>query len=154
MVTSVHRRAETSLAIAWLTVAGISSIGLIVGCGCGAFSTGATGFVAPHGGMLMPFRVGKKKGLIEIVKKEGSGPITAEVSFYFYKENGSQFVPYNPAPDAGTLEVNRGKKVVLESDDDALVTPTGPVLFENSAVEGTLSVEFDDETRVFPLGIR
>lgn len=133
-----------------LRACGCCVLALLVGGGCSdAPSTANPGEPPPHGGRLVFFRDGT--GLIEVVKKEGTDPMTAEVSFYFFKE---AYTPYEPTPESGVLVIDGTRKVSLQADGDALVTPTGPVLFADQDVDGVLSVELDGETRQIPLGLR
>jgi hypothetical protein len=126
-------------------------LGLVVACGCSRSQlTADPGEPPPHGGKLIFIPDGT--ALIEVVKKQGAAPITAEVSFYFYKEGG--YEPYEPAPQSGVLVIDEKHKVPLQTDGNALVTPTGPVLFEGNDVDGVLSVELNGELRQIPLGLR
>ncbi len=135
---------------AGLRVSGFLWLGLMVGCGREiAFSTADPGEPPPHGGKLIV--IPGHACLIEIVKKEGVDPITAEVSFYFYDEG---YTPFEPAPRSGVLVIDGQREVPLQVDGDALVTPTGPVLFRDQDVDGVLRVELDGEARQIPLGIR
>jgi hypothetical protein len=90
-------------------------------------------------------------GCVEVVKKEGTYPISAELSFYFFTEG---YVPYEPVPTSGLLVINKEQRIFLQAEGDALVTPTGPVLFGDQEIDGVLSVELDGEARQIPLGIR
>jgi hypothetical protein len=118
------------------------------GCGRTA-STDDPGPAPPHGGRLVFFPDGS--GLVEVVKKEGAEPTTAEVSFYFYRDG---FNPFDPAPESGTLVIDEKENVPLESDGEGLRTPAGPILFGNREVDGVLKVELDGEAITIPLGIR
>ena len=123
---------------------------VIVGCGgCGGISTADPGPPPPHGGTLVVLPDGTC--LIEVVKKKGNEPITAEVTFYFYKD---AYTPYDPAPTSGILILDDQRQVSLQIDGDALVTPSGPALFGDEEVNGVLSVEFDGEARQIPLRVR
>ncbi len=131
------------ICIVWIMAA-------VAGFGCSrAPSTDNPGEPPPHGGRLVFFADGT--AFIEVVKKEGTAPITAEVSFYFFKD---AYTPYEPAPKSGVLIIDGNREVPLDTDGDALATPTGPVLFADQDVDGVLSVELDGETRQFPLGMR
>ncbi len=135
-----------------MRAAGLLCIGFSIGCGSGPPSTSNPGEPPPHGGVSVSMPGGT--GLVEIVKKdtsESQQSVTSEVSFYFFK---SAYTPYSPTPDAGTLTLGNGKKVQLRSDGDALVTPPGPVLFNNGDVDGTLTVQLDGASRTIPLGVR
>jgi hypothetical protein len=93
------------------------------------------------------------KGQVEVVRKEGasgSAPVTAEVSFYFFKDAGT---PYTPAPSAGTLTVGK-KTVALKPEGDALVTPIAPPLFPKGQLDGDLTIELDGKPTTIPLGVR
>jgi hypothetical protein len=133
------------------TLGYLITLGLIFGCvGCGGrVSTANPGPPPPHGGRLILLPDGT--GLIEVVKKKGTAPMTGEVSFYFFKD---AYTPYEPAPESGILVIDDQRKVPLQADGDALVTSTGPVLFGDDDVDGVLSVELDGEPRQIPLGIR
>src|SRR5262249_49631194 len=126
--------------------------GILIGCGGGAPSTSNPGPPPPHGGNLIALP--GEKGYVEIVKKpagSGKAPLTAEVSFYFLKSDGT--TPVSPAPAAGKLQVGN-KDVALQAEGDALVTPSGPPLFAKGDVDGLLSVELDGKAMKIPLGIR
>src|SRR6516162_7529208 len=99
-------------------------LGLVVGCGRG-ISTADPGPEPPHGGTLVVLPDGS--GVVEVVKKKGDSPITSEVAFYFFKD--ASYTPFDPAPESGVLVIDAKWKVSLEADGDALITPTGPVLF-------------------------
>ena len=133
---------------AGLRVCGLSILGLVVGCG-GALSTTDPGPPPPHGGTLVFFPDGT--GLVEIVKKNGADSLASEISFYFFKD---AWTSYEPAPGTGVLVMEDGREVSLVADGDALVTPSGPALFEDREVDGVLRVEFGAETKQIPLGIR
>ena len=143
-------RAAAALMSPRLRICAFWFLGLMVCCGCGRkISTADPGEPPPHGGKLIFFPDGT--ALIEVVKKEGPPPITAEVSFYFFKDG---YVPYEPAPQAGVLIISEKLKVPLQAQGEALVTPSGSALFEGNDVDGVLSVELDGETRQIPLGLR
>jgi hypothetical protein len=130
----------------------ILCFGLTIGCGGGAPDTSNPGEPPPHGGLLVKMPGGT--GLVEIVKKDTSPSektVTAEASFYFFK---SAYTAYSPSPSTGTLTPANGKKVELKAEGDALVTPPGPPLFKQGAVDGTLTIELDGKTRTIPLGVR
>ena len=97
-------------------------LGLLAGCGGGAPSTSYSGPPPPHKGNRIAISGGQ--GYVEVVKKEVSGrsPISAEISFYFLRDDGT--TPYSPSPGAGTLTVGK-KKVDLKAEGDGLVTPNG-----------------------------
>jgi hypothetical protein len=119
--------------------------------GCSkALSTDDPGDPPPHDGALI-FLPGEG-GIVEIVKKTGSEPMTAELYFYFYKDRN--FNPFEPAPKTGVLVLADEQKIQLKADDDALVTPAGPALFADRPVDGVLSVELDGEKVNIPLGVR
>jgi len=123
---------------------------LVVGCGCNrSLSTADPGDPPPHGGRIVRFADGS--GFIEVVKKEGPAPITAEVSFYFFK---NAYTPYEPEPGSGVLMIDEKRRVPLRAEGDALVTPTGPVLFADQEVDGVLSIELGGKSRQVPLGMR
>ncbi len=126
-------------------------LGVLAGCGGGAPSTLDPGTPPPHKGNLITIPGGK--GFVEIVQKEVSGksPVSAEVSFYFLKEDGT--TPISPSPGAGTLTVGK-KKVDLKAEGDGLVTPNGPPLFPKGGMDGVLSVELDGKSVNIPLGVR
>lgn len=133
-----------------LRVFGLCFLGMFVGCGgSSALSTANSGKLAPHGGTLFPLPDGQ--GRVEIVKKEGTAPITAEVSIYFYKQDST---PFNPAPTTGTLVLDDKRKVTLQADGDAMVTPAGPVLFGDRDVEGRLLIELEGRLVRIPIGMR
>jgi hypothetical protein len=126
-------------------------IGILAGCGEGPPSTSNPGTPPPHGGSLIALP--GARGYVEVVKKDAApakGSLTGEVSFYFLKDPST---PYSPAPTAGTLTVGN-KKIALQSEGDALVTPGGPPLFAKGGLDGTLSVELDGKTTSVPLGVR
>jgi hypothetical protein len=109
-------------------------LGMLIGCGGGAPSTSNPGTPPPHGGNLIALPGGK--GYVEVVKKgdaSAKGPITGEVSFYLLKDPST---PYSPAPTTGTLTFGT-KKVALQAQGDALVTPNGPPLFSKGDDEHT-----------------
>lgn len=122
---------------------------LMLGCGSESLSTADSGTPPPHEGELVP--IVNSKGLIEVVKKTGKAPIESEVSFYFYQDQ--KYTPFDALPEKGTFEFNN-RKVELTANDDALVTPKGPVLFANRDVEGVLTVELDGEAKRIPIGLR
>jgi hypothetical protein len=127
-------------------------LGLVFGCiGCGGgVSTANPGPTPPHGGRLV--RLPDGAGLIEVVKKKGTAPLTGEVSFYIYKD---AYTPCDSAPETGLLVIDDQRKVSLQADGDALVTPTGPLLFgDEEEVDGVLCIELDGEARQIRLGIR
>jgi hypothetical protein len=126
-------------------------LGVLSGCGGGAPSTSDSGPPPPHKGSLITIPGGK--GFVEVVKKDVSGnsPVSAEVSFYFLKDDGS--TPYSPSPGAGTLTVGK-KKVDLKAEGDGLVTPNGPPLLPKGGMDGTLSVDLDGKSINIPLGVR
>jgi hypothetical protein len=126
-------------------------LGLLGGCGGGAPSTSYSGPPPPHKGNVIAISGGK--GYVEIVKKEvaGKSPVSAEISFYFLRDDGA--TPYSPSPAAGTLTVGK-KKVDLKAEGDGLVTPTGLPLFPKSVVDGLLSVNLDGKSIDIPLGLR
>ena len=131
-------------------VCALCLVGLVVGCGgSGSLSTANSGPLPPHEGTLVQFPDGR--GLVEVVKKSGKAPITAEVSFYFYQ---NAYKPFENGPEAGFLVIDQKRRVSLQADGDALVTPTGPVLFANKDVDGVLSIELDGEPIQIPLGLR
>ena len=123
---------------------------LLAMSGCGPkIQTDDPGPPPPHGGRLIPFA--DKSGVLEVVRKEGSEPMTGEVSFYFYLEG---FTPFDPAPEAGIFVLANDQTISLESNGEGLATPQGPILFPDREVDGTLTVELDGEKRVIPLGVR
>jgi hypothetical protein len=125
-------------------------LGLVAAGGCsGALSTADPGVPPPHGGTLVYFPDGT--GVVEVVKKEGSDPISAEVSFYFFKD---AWTPYKPAPASGVLVMDDSQKLSLQADGEALVTPTGPAFFRDRDVDGVLRIELGGETKQIPLGVR
>jgi hypothetical protein len=124
--------------------------GFISGCSNRAVSTSNSGIEPPHEGVLVPLPDGKS--WVEIVKKEGPAPITSEVSFYFYR-NGT-YEPCEQPPEAGVLELDGKRKVTLTLEDDALVTPSGPVLFAKREVRGELMFELDGQEMKVMLGSR
>ena len=117
-------------------------VGLVAGCG-----PTNSNKPPPNGGEVIA--VPGRKGFVEVVKKKGPSPITAEVSFYFYKD---AFTPYDFPPESGVLLLEGNRKVALEVDGDALVTPTGPTLFEGRDVEGIVSVELNGDDVKIQLG--
>jgi hypothetical protein len=126
-------------------------LGCLAGCGGVAPSTSYSGPPPPHKGNLVAISGGK--GYVEVVKKEVSprSPVSAEISFYFLRDDGT--TPYSPSPGAGTLTV--GKKTVdLKAEDDGLVTPNGPPLFPKKGVDGMLRVDLDGKSINIPLGLR
>jgi hypothetical protein len=122
--------------------------------GCGAVEL-KPGEPPPHDGSLVLLR--DDRGVVEIVKKSGASPISAEVSFYFYKhpkENGGEpYAPWDSMPEAGVLIMGQ-KKVNLEVKDDALVTPSGALLFANKEVDGQLSIKVNGDELIIPLEVR
>jgi hypothetical protein len=126
-------------------------LGLLAGCGGGAPSTSDAGPPPPHKGSLIT--IPGSKGYVEVVKKEVSGksPVSAEVSFYFLKDDAA--TPYSPTPAAGTLAVGK-KKVNLKAEGDGLVTPNGPALFPTGGVDGWLNVDLGGKSINIPLGLR
>jgi hypothetical protein len=126
-------------------------LGLLAGCGGGAPSTSYSGPPPPHKGSLVAISGGK--GYVEIVKKEASGksPVSAEISFYFLRDDGATL--YSPSPNAGTLTVGQ-KKVDLKAEGDGLVTPNGPPLFPKSGLDGMLRVDLDGKSINIQLGLR
>jgi hypothetical protein len=126
---------------AWIVTA-------LVGCGDGV-STANPGEQPPHGGTLILLSDGS--GMVEVVKKTGTSPMTAEVSFYFYSD---AYSPYDPSPQKGVLQVSKQRSVTLIPQEDALVTPEGAVMFANRDVDGILTVELDGISRQIPLGMR
>lgn len=76
-----------------------------------------------------------------------------EVAFYFYQD-AKTYTPFDSPPEKGTLILDSKRSVELHLDDDALVTPSGPVLFVNRDVEGLLRVELDGNTLNVVLGGR
>jgi hypothetical protein len=126
-------------------------LGLLAGCGGGVPSTSYSGPPAPHKGNRIAISGGQ--GYVEVVKKEVSGrsPISAEISFYFLRDDGS--TPYSPSPAAGTLTVGK-RKVDLKAEGDGLVTPTGLPLFPKSGVDGMLRINLDGKSINIPLGLR
>jgi hypothetical protein len=92
--------------------------------------------------------------LVEIVKKAtpvSAKSVTSEVSFYLFK---SAYTPFSPSPSSGTLTLTNNAKIELKAEGEALVTPPGPPIFQNSDVDGTLTVQLDGKTRTIPLGVR
>jgi hypothetical protein len=149
-ISSDQLRAESMIKVA--RAAALLLFGILIGCGGGAPSTSNPGPPPPHGGNLIALP--GAKGYVEIVKKEvpsGKAPLTAEVSFYFLKGDGT--TPASPAPSVGTLRVGN-KDVALKAAGDGLVTPSGPPLFANGDVDGVLSVELDGKPMKIPLGVR
>ncbi len=133
-----------------LRLCSLCTVVLVVACGCSRrVSTVDPGDPPPHGGTLLVLP--DRSGMVEIVKKTGTAPIAAEVAFYFFSEG---YAPCDPAPQSGYLLMDDQRKVQLVADGDALVTPTGPLLFEDRDVDGVLCVELDGETRHIPLGVR
>ncbi len=129
----------------------LAFLGLVAGCGGGVPSTSYSGPPPAHKGNLVAISGGK--GYVEIVKKEVSGksPVSAEISFYFLRDDGATL--YSPSPSAGTLTV--GKKMVdLKVEGDGLITPNGPPLFPKSGIDGMLRVELDGKPINVPLGLR
>jgi hypothetical protein len=126
-------------------------LGLLAGCGGGAPSTSYSGPPPPHQGSLIT--IPGSRGYVEVVKKEVSGksPVSAEVSFYFLKNDAA--TPYSPSPGAGTLAVGK-KKVNLKAEGDGLVTPNGPPLFPKGGVDGWLIVDLGGKSINIPLGLR
>ncbi len=126
-------------------------LGLLAGCGGGVPSTSDSGPPPPHQGNRIAISGGQ--GYVEVVKKEVSGrsPISAEISFYFLRNDGT--TPISPSPAAGTLTVGK-RKVDLKAEGDGLVTPTGLPLFPKSGVDGMLSVNLDGKSINIPLGLR
>ena len=125
-------------------------LALIAVGGCSnAPSTADPGEPPPHDGALI--FLPDDGGIVEIVKKTGSDPITAELSFYFYRDK--RFTPFDPAPETGVLVIN-DEKIKLSAHDDALVTPAGPALFAGKDLDGMISVELDGENVNIPLGVR
>jgi hypothetical protein len=126
-------------------------LGLLAGCGGGPASTSYSGPPPPHKGNRIAISGGQ--GYVEVVKKEVSGrsPISAEISFYFLRNDGT--TPYSPSPAAGTLTVGK-RKVDLKAEGDGLVTPTGLPLFPKSGVDGMLRINLDGKSINIPLGLR
>jgi hypothetical protein len=129
---------------------------LTIGCG-GGLRELDPGDPPPHGGEMILLR--DDKGAVEVVKKTVTEqPVTAEVSFYFYKdpkENGGKpYGPWDSVPESGVLLVGKNQKVNLVVADDALVTPTGPALFAKKEIGGELSITIDGETILIPLEVR
>ncbi len=123
---------------------------MLTGCGQGSL-TSNPGTPPPHGGNLV--RLPGGQGYVEVVKKavaSSKEPTSGEATFYFLKDMTD---PYSPPPSSGTLTVGK-KKVTLQSEGDALVTPTGPPLFATGDVDGMLSVELEGKPINIPLGIR
>lgn len=116
------------------------------GCGGGKPSMDYAGEPPPHGGSLtaMPGEL----GYVEVVKGKAGAP---EYSFYFLKDTKT---PYSPAPTSALLEVNAKKRVELKAEGDHLVTPTGPVLFPDGDVSGTMTVTLDGKEVRIPFGLR
>ena len=129
--------------------------GLVAGCGKGVPDTSKEATPPPHGGTLAFFQDSKGRGVIEVVKKQGTTPISAEVSFFFYQADDN-FTPYESIPEKGVLVLDAKRTITLQLDGDegALVTPSGPVLFGNRDVEGELKFEIDGEPKVILLGVR
>jgi len=122
---------------------------LFTGCG-GDSLTSNPGTPPPHGGSIINLPGGK--GYVEVVKKDigsSKNSVTGEVTFYFLKDMSTS---YSPAPGTGTLTVGK-KKVILNAEGEALVTPNGPPLFAKGDPDGTLSVELDGRTVNVPLGV-
>ncbi|MDG3004865.1 hypothetical protein [Paludisphaera mucosa] len=120
------------------------------GCGSGAPSTDDPGTPAPHKGSVIPLPGG---GFLEVVKTEAASPrapVEKEGAFYFLKDMET---PMSPAPKAATLAVGK-KKIELQVDGEALVTPPGPPIFPKGGLDGVLAVEIDNQPRNIPLGIR
>jgi hypothetical protein len=126
-------------------------LGLLAGCGGGTASTSYSGPPPPHKGNRIAISGGQ--GYVEVVKKEVSGrsPISAEISFYFLKDDGATL--YSPSPSAGTLTVGK-KKVDLKAEGEGLVTPKGPPLFPESGIDGMLRVDLDGKSINIQLGLR
>ncbi len=154
-VVSYFARAAVEMRFAKLTAC-LCLLSLIVGCG-GGLRELDPGDPAPHGGEMILLR--DDRGVIEVVKKKVTEqPVTAEVSFYFYKdpkENGGKpYGPWDSVPESGVLLIGKNQKVDLVVADDALVTPTGPALFAKREVDGELSIKIDGETMLIPLEVR
>lgn len=128
----------------------------MIGCG-GGLRELDPGDPAPHGGEMILMR--DDRGVIEVVKKNVTEqPVTAELSFYFYKdpkENGGKpYGPWDSVPESGVLLIGKNQKIDLVVSDDALVTPTGPALFAKKEIGGELSIKIDGETMLIPLEVR
>lgn len=121
-----------------------------LGCGNQSLSTADPGVEPPHEGTLFPLPAGK--GFIEIVKKNGTSPISSEVSFYLYRDGS--YTPYDSMPDSAVLLLDSNHSVKLKLVEDALVTPEGPVLFAKRDVEGLLRFELEGDSIQVVLGGR
>ena len=131
-------------------------LGLLVGCR-GGLRELDPGDPAPHGGEMILLR--DDRGVIEVVQKKVTAqPVTAEISFYFYKDSkdngGKPYAPWDSMPESGFLMIGKNQKIDLIVDDDALVTPSGPALFAKKEIDGQLSIVIDGETLVIPLEVR
>ena len=131
-------------------------LGLLVGCR-GGLRELDPGDPAPHGGEMILLR--DDRGVIEVVQKKVTAqPVTAEISFYFYKDSkdngGKPYAPWDSMPESGFLMIGKNQKIDLIVDDDALVTPSGPALFAKKEIEGQLSIVIAGETLVIPLEVR
>ena len=126
-------------------------LALVTGCDGNSFSMSSANVAPPHGGTLVFFKDGKRTCCVEVVKKEGTAPITAELSFHFYQ---GVDVPYEPAPEDGEFWIDSTQKVTLESGGDALVTSTGPVLFADKEVEGVVRVKLNGQEKRIRIGGR
>ena len=124
--------------------------GLLIGCGGTASAPVDTGTEPPHEGTLVPLPDGKS--WIEFVKKTGVAPITSELTVYFYRDG--KYTPHDQMPDSAILAIDNKRKVTLKADDDALVTPPGPILFGDNDVRGELSFELEGLEMKIPLGFR
>jgi hypothetical protein len=125
---------------------------IMIGCGGGSPSTSNPGTPPPHGGTLVKRAGGKD--YVEVVQKaaaSASSPLTGELTFYFFKEDGT--TPVSPSPSTGTLEVGK-KTITLKPDGDGLATPNGPPLFPQGGLDGVLSVDLDGKPVKIPLGVR
>lgn len=120
------------------------------GCGSQSISTKNPGQEPPHEGMLIPMPAGK--GFVEVVKKTGTAPISAELTFYLYRDGN--YTPFDSAPESPVLVLDSKNSVKLKVVDDALVTPEGPVLFGKRDVEGLLRFELEGDSIQVVLGGR
>ncbi len=93
------------------------------------------------------------KGFVEVVKNDGTSGSSEKinkVAFYFLKD---MHTPFSPIPTWGTLTVGK-KKVALNAEGKALVTPSGPSIFGKGDLDGVLSVELNGHPVNIPLGLR
>lgn len=128
----------------------VALIATVVGCSP-VYDTSKKGPAPPHGGSLLSF--GDDTGLVEVVHtpvQPNVKEVRSEVAFYVLNTDAT---PFTPAPTNGVFLAGK-KSVNLVSEGGGLVTPGGPPLFPDNAIEGSLTFELDGKKIAIPLGVR